>query len=172
MKKLEAKTKEQQDYIAALVEEESCDGAVKVCEDGIDYTVDQCFGVGMSFDTMDEIVDYLRNEPVSEDLEKEIDLVEDKYHGFESLSRADVIDVAKHFFELGLKAQKGRRGMTDNELLNKALDFIVETQEQNDYICEQMVEEYVGNYCMNNCQNLNRQCVTMFLERIYKKEEA
>lgn len=41
------------------------------------------------------------------DLEKEIDLVEDKYRGFESLSRADVIDVAKHFFELGLKAQKG-----------------------------------------------------------------
>ena len=41
------------------------------------------------------------------DLEKEIDLVEDKYRGFESLSRADVIDVAKHFFALGLKAQKG-----------------------------------------------------------------
>ena len=40
-------------------------------------------------------------------MEKEIDLVEDKYRGFESLSRADVIDVAKHFFELGLKAQKG-----------------------------------------------------------------
>lgn len=38
-------------------------------------------------------------------LDKEIDLVEDKYHGFESLSRADIIDVAKHFFELGLKAQ-------------------------------------------------------------------
>ena len=107
MKKLEAKTKEQQDYIAALVEEESCDGDVKVCESGIDYTVDQCFGVGMSFDTMAEFVDYLRNEPVSEELEKEIDLVEDKYHGFESLSRADVIDVAKHFFELGIKAQKG-----------------------------------------------------------------
>ena len=102
MKKLEAKTKEQQDYIAALVEEESGDGDVKVCEGGIDYTVDQCFGVGMSFDTMAEIVDYLRNEPVREDLEKEIDLVEDKYRGFESLSRADVIDVAKHFFELGL----------------------------------------------------------------------
>lgn len=108
MTKLEAKTKEQQDYIAALVEEESCDGDVKVCEGGIDYTVDQCFGVGISFDTMAEIVDYLRK---SEDLEKEIDLVEDKYHGFESLSRADVIDVAKHFFELGMqvrnKAQKG-----------------------------------------------------------------
>ena len=45
------------------------------------------------------------------DLEKEIDLVEDKYHSFESLSRADIIDIIKHFFELGMsvsnKAQKG-----------------------------------------------------------------
>ena len=42
------------------------------------------------------------------DLDKEIDLVEDKYHGFESLSRAEIIDVAKYFFELGFKvAQKG-----------------------------------------------------------------
>ena len=61
--------------------------------------------------------------------------------------------------------------MTDKELLNKALDFIVETQEQNDYICELMNEESVGDYCEKNCQNLNRQCVTMFLERIYKKGE-
>ena len=37
------------------------------------------------------------------DLDKEIDLVEDKYYGFESLSRADIIDIAKHFYELGLK---------------------------------------------------------------------
>lgn len=37
-------------------------------------------------------------------LDKEIDLVEDKYHGFESSSRADIINIAKHFFELGLKA--------------------------------------------------------------------
>ena len=37
--------------------------------------------------------------------------MEDKYHGFESLSRADVIEIIKHFFELGMqvsnKAQKG-----------------------------------------------------------------
>ena len=38
------------------------------------------------------------------DFEKEIDLVEDKYHGFYSLSRADIIDVAKYFFELGLRS--------------------------------------------------------------------
>lgn len=60
--------------------------------------------------------------------------------------------------------------MKANELLDKALDFIVETQEQNDYICEQMVEECVGDYCYNNCQNLNKQCVKLFLEKVYKKE--
>jgi hypothetical protein len=40
------------------------------------------------------------------DLDKEIDSVEDKYYGFESLSRADIIDIAKYFFELGLKAKQ------------------------------------------------------------------
>ena len=37
------------------------------------------------------------------DLDKEMDLVEDKYHGFESLSRADIIEIIKHFFELGMQ---------------------------------------------------------------------
>lgn len=40
------------------------------------------------------------------DLDKEIDLVEDKYYGFESLSRADVIEIIKYFFELGLKENR------------------------------------------------------------------
>ena len=53
------------------------------------------------------IYEYNKQEPVSEDLDKEIDSVEDKYHGFESLSRADIIDIAKHFFEFGLKAKQG-----------------------------------------------------------------
>ena len=57
------------------------------------------------------------------------------------------------------------------DLLDKALDFIVETQETNDYICEQMVEECVGDYCYNNCQNLNKECVKLFLEKVYKKDE-
>ena len=43
------------------------------------------------------------------DLDKEIDLLEDKYYGFESLSRADIIEIIKHSFELGLKAQKGEK---------------------------------------------------------------
>ena len=57
------------------------------------------------------------------------------------------------------------------ELLDKALDFIVETQEENDYICEQMNESSVGDYCANNCQNLNKECVKLFLEKVYKKDE-
>ena len=60
--------------------------------------------------------------------------------------------------------------MTDSQLLDKALDFIVETQEQDDYICEQMTTERVGDYCENNCQNLDRQCVLRFLEKVYKKD--
>lgn len=56
------------------------------------------------------------------------------------------------------------------KLLGKALDFIVETQEENDYICEQMCEEFLS-YCANNCQNLNKECVKLFLEKVYKKDE-
>lgn len=59
--------------------------------------------------------------------------------------------------------------MTDKELLNKSLDFIVETQEKNDYICEQMIEEKVGDYCYKNCDNLKKECVKLFLEKVYKK---
>ena len=60
--------------------------------------------------------------------------------------------------------------MKTNEMLDRALDFIVETQESNDYICEQMVEE-VNDYCVNNCQNLNKECVTLFLKKVYKKKQ-
>ena len=59
--------------------------------------------------------------------------------------------------------------MKTNALLDKALDFIVETQESNDYICEQMIEESVGDYCVNNCQNLNKECVKLFLQKVYNK---
>ena len=61
--------------------------------------------------------------------------------------------------------------MTDSQLLDKALDFIVETQEQNDYICEQMVEELEDNYCEKNCQNLNKECVKLFLQKVYNKAQ-
>ena len=49
-------TKEQEDYIKSLVEKESCDGAVTIFDDSVNYCVD------ISFDTMAEIVDYLREQ--------------------------------------------------------------------------------------------------------------
>jgi hypothetical protein len=60
--------------------------------------------------------------------------------------------------------------MTREELLDKAIDFIVETQESNDYICEQMIEELTDDYCANNCQNLNKDCVKLFLSNVYKRD--
>ena len=56
--------------------------------------------------------------------------------------------------------------MTDSQLLDRALDFIVETQESNDYICEQM-----GEWCEKNCiSTLDRQCVLKYLMDVYKKD--
>ena len=55
-------TKEQEDYIKSLVEKESCDGAVTIFDDSVNYFVDGCFDVDISFDTMAEIVDYLREQ--------------------------------------------------------------------------------------------------------------
>lgn len=55
----------------------------------------------------------------------------------------------------------------EKKLLDKALDFIVETQEENDYICDQMVFKLKENYCENNCHNLNKECVKLFLEKLY-----
>ena len=56
--------------------------------------------------------------------------------------------------------------MTDSQLLDKALDFIVETQEDYDRICEEM-----GEWCEQNCiSTLNRQCVLKYLKDVYEKE--
>jgi len=59
---LQVKTKEQEDYIKSLVEKESCDGDVTIYDDSVNYRVDSCFDVDISFDTMAKIVDYLRKE--------------------------------------------------------------------------------------------------------------
>lgn len=59
--------------------------------------------------------------------------------------------------------------MTQQELLEKALDFIVETQESNDYICELMLDGGFSDYCANNCTNLNKECVKLFLQNVYNK---
>ena len=60
------------------------------------------------YSALDSMQDFINTLEVKEiDLDKEIDSVEDRYYGFESLSRADIIDIAKHFFKLGLKAKQG-----------------------------------------------------------------
>lgn len=49
---LQVKTKEQEAYIESLVEKESCDGYVTVYDDSVNYRVDCCYDVYISFDTM------------------------------------------------------------------------------------------------------------------------
>ena len=59
---LQVKTKEQEAYVKSLVEKESCDGDVTIYDDSVNYRVDSCFDVDISFDTMAKIVNYLRKE--------------------------------------------------------------------------------------------------------------
>lgn len=59
---LQVKTKEQETYVKSLVEKESCDGDVTIYDDSVNYRVDCCYDVDISFDTMAKIVDYLRKE--------------------------------------------------------------------------------------------------------------
>lgn len=59
--------------------------------------------------------------------------------------------------------------MTDIEYLHRAIDFIIEREEDNDYICEKLheiPEEY--KICANNCINLDKFCVLRFLEHYSK----
>ena len=62
--------------------------------------------------------------------------------------------------------------MTDKDMLNKALDFIVETQQDNDYICG-CLHEFPSEekYCGKNCHDLTCECVRRFL-RYYKPTPA
>lgn len=50
-------------------------------------------------------------------------------------------------------------------LLDKALDFIVETQGPNDFICEKMHENGLYDWCEKNCIfGLTEKCVIKFLK--------
>lgn len=55
--------------------------------------------------------------------------------------------------------------MKIKELAEKAVNFIVETQVENDYICEQMYVEYCESHCKDY---LRKECVLEFLEKVYK----
>ena len=70
---------------------------------------------------------------------------------------------------ISAKAKEALYTKTEDILLDKALDFIVETQEDNDYICEKMSELDEWDYCVNNCQNLKKECVKRFLKH-YERE--
>ena len=59
-------------------------------------------------DALKNIKTFLDTLEVKEvDLEKELDFVKDAYYYFTSDERSSMKKVAKHFFELGLKTQKG-----------------------------------------------------------------
>ena len=54
-------------------------------------------------------------------------------------------------------------------LLDQAINFIVETQKENDYICEQMDPEYCETHCIDH---LRRECVIEFLNNEYEQEDG
>lgn len=55
--------------------------------------------------------------------------------------------------------------MTDSQYLSKALDFIVEREQSDDYICEKLANYPVDNdICKIDCQGLCRICVLRFLK--------
>lgn len=61
--------------------------------------------------------------------------------------------------------------MTDSKYLDVALDFIVEREESDDYICERMhdiPEEF--DICASDCQNLDRICVLRYLKTLWKEK--
>ena len=64
------------------------------------------------------------------------------------------------------------RRMTDSQYLDKALDFIVEREQDDDYICELLHEiPEECEICRNDCQGLDRICVLKFL-KYYKKKQG
>ena len=71
---------------------------------------------------------------------------------------------------ISAKAKEALYTKPEDTLLDKALDFIVEREEADDYICVQMLESDEGDYCMDNCQNLNKECVKRFLKHYEKSK--
>ena len=55
--------------------------------------------------------------------------------------------------------------LTDSQYLSRALNFIVEREQNNDYICEKLANYPEDNdICRNDCQGLCRICVLRFLK--------
>lgn len=53
------------------------------------------------------------------------------------------------------------------KLLDTAINFIVERECGDDYICESML----GDYCKENCNGLNKTCVRMYLEKVTEQKK-
>lgn len=52
-------------------------------------------------------------------------------------------------------------------MLDTAINFIVERECGDDYICESML----GDYCKENCNGLNKTCVRMYLEKVTEQKK-
>ena len=55
--------------------------------------------------------------------------------------------------------------LSDKEYLDRAIDFIIDREEENDYICEKLheiPEEF--KVCSEDCQNLDHWCILRFLK--------
>lgn len=60
--------------------------------------------------------------------------------------------------------------MTDTQYLDKALDFIVEREEADDYICNVLHDtQEAEDLCSKDCHGLDRICVLRFL-KYYKNK--
>lgn len=62
--------------------------------------------------------------------------------------------------------------MKANELLDKALDLIVELCKDDDNICSALHEiPKENNYCAEHCDNFNKSCVLRYLKNKTIKEQ-
>ena len=58
--------------------------------------------------------------------------------------------------------------MNIEELAERAINFIVDTQIENDYICERN-----GEWCESHCiDHLRKECVIEYLTNNYKENET
>ena len=58
--------------------------------------------------------------------------------------------------------------MEQEQILDKAVEFIVETQENNDYICEAN-----SDWCETHCiDTLRKECVLHYLKEVYEGYEC
>ena len=67
------------------------------------------------------------------------------------------INTKKSQRQISAEAKEALYSKPEGSLLDKALDFIVEREESNDYICEILLSiPDEGDYCVDNFQNVNK----------------